>query len=522
MAFKAHLHAAPLIIAAAVTASPLAAGDLSLRLREDPETLYNVDTVSLTAGTVANTYFLERLVYFDADGSPQPWLAESWEMSPDQTVITFALRDGVRFHDGTPFDAAAVAAHFSTILDPETASPQLARMGPLTSVEATGPMEVTFTYSEPFAPAFMAIAGNGGGINSPTAVAAAADNYGRAPVGTGPFIFEAWQPGSRIEMRRNPEHRQFRTDVQNTGLPQVGRIVLHVIQEDGVAQAALETGELSAAELTADAIPPFADNPDFNLVLNKTSGNLVFVEFNQYEAPFDEAEFRRAVGYAVDREAAVLAAWGGYGSAALSPLSAAIPGHDADVAASLGTPYNPQKAVEMLDSLGWVDTNGDGTRDRDGQEAEFRFVSYAGFTHIDRTMQVIQANLKDVGISVSLETADWGAFYPSLLNDGWHMSLMRWTDSDADVLSQLFSGGGHRKKLLPDADLDATLQRCSTTLDPASRRVCISEAQKRLLENMTIVPVLTSWGVAATQKSVTGYGYDYLGFLNVADIMIEE
>lgn len=520
--FKSHRRAAPLILAAAFAATSLPAQELSLRLTEDPETLYNVDTVSLTAGSVANTYFLERLVYFDADGVPQPWLAKGWEVSADQTVIIFTLRDGVRFHDGTAFDAAAVAAHFSAILDPERASPQLARMGPLVSVEATGPMEVTFTYSEPFAPAFTAIAGNGGGINSPAAVAAAGGSYGRAPVGTGPFIFEAWRPGSRIDMRRNPEHRQFRNDVQNTGQPHVEHIALHVIQEDGVAQAALETGELSAAALSADAILPFADNPNFDLVLNKTSGNLVFVEFNQHEAPFDEPEFRRAIGYAVDREAAVLAAWGGYGSAALSPLSAAIPGYDAAVAAQLGTPYDPQKAAEILDTLGWIDSNGNGTRDRDGREAEFRFLSYAGFSHIDRTMQVIQANLKDIGISVSLETADWGAFYPSLLNDGWHMSLMRWTDIDADVLSQLFSGEGHRKKLLPDADHDAVLQRCSTTLEPVSRLACISEAQRRLLETMTIVPVLTSWEVVATQKSVTGYGFDYLGFLNVVDIMIEE
>lgn len=521
MALKAYFKMTASVLAAALCVTSLQAQDLSLRLTEDPETLYNVNTVSLTAGNVINNYFLERLVYFDADGAPQPWLASGWEVSADQKVITFALRDGIMFHDGTPFDAAAVAAHFSTILDPATASPQLANMGPLTSVEATGPMEVTFTYSETFAPAFSAIAGAGGGINSPSAVAAAGESYGRAPVGTGPFIFERWLPGTLIEMRRNPDYQQFRSDVKNQSLPHVERIVLNVIQEEGVAQAALETGELSAAGLSADTIPIFADNPDFNTVLNKSSGNLVFVEFNQQEPPFDNADFRRAIGYAVDREAAVLAAWAGYGGAALSPLSAAIPGFDAAVADKLGTPYNPEKAAEILDGLGWVDSNGDGTRDKDGQEAEFRFLSYAGFTHIDRTMQVIQASLKDIGISVDLETADWGAFYPSLLEEGWHMDLMRWTDSDADVLNQLFLGSGHRQKLVPSEELDATLTTCSSTMEPQARLDCISKAQTLLLDNMTVVPVLTNWGVIATQKTVTGYGFDYLGYLKVTDIKVE-
>jgi peptide/nickel transport system substrate-binding protein len=516
------LNSAAVIVALGLGASSLQAQELSLRLTEDPETLYNVNTVSLTAGDVINTYFLERLVYFDDSGAPRPWLASGWDVSADQKVITFTLRDGIVFHDGTPFDAAAVAAHFGAILDPANASPQLANMGPLVSVEATGPMEVTFTYSDTFAPAFSAIAGSGGGINSPTAVEQAGDGYGRAPVGTGPFIFERWLPGTLIEMRRNPDYKQFREDVENTGLPHVERIVLNVIQEEGVAQAALETGELSAAGLSADTIPIFADNPDFNTVLNKSSGNLVFVEFNQQEPPFDDPEFRRAIGYAIDRESAVLAAWAGYGGAALSPLSAAIPGYDPAVAETLGTPYDPEKAVEILTGLGWVDSNGDGTIDKDGMEAEFRFLSYAGFTHIDRTMQVIQANLKDVGISVDLETSDWGAFYPSLLNDGWHMDLMRWTDSDADVLNQLFLGDGHRDKLIPDPVLDETLVRCSSTMEPQERLDCISQAQRILLENMTVVPVLTNWGVVATQKNVSGYGFDYLGFLKVADIKVEE
>lgn len=499
----------------------LSAQTVSLRIGEDPETLYNVNTVSLTAGDIINSYMLERLVYFDRSGTPQPWLASGWTVNDAQTEITFTLREGITFHDGTPFDADAVAAHFGAILNPDTASPQLAIMGPLEAVTATGPLTVVFRYTEPFAPAFSALAGSGAGINSPAAVAAAGDRYGRAPVGTGPFVFERWIPGTRLEMVRNDTyHATPRSDRTNTGLPQVERIVLNVIAEEGVAQAALETGELTAAALSADVIPMFADNPDFNVVINRSSGNLVFLEFNHQQPPFGDAEFRRAIGFAIDREAAVDAAWAGYGVPAFSPVSAAIPGHDPAVAETLGTPYDPARAREILTGLGWTDSNNNGTIDRDGVEARFTIRSYAGFTHIDRTLQVIQANLADVGMAITLETSDWGAFYPSLLEDGWDMNLMRWTASDADVLNQLFLGNGHRNKLTPNPQIDAILTRCSTTMEPVSRLGCISEAQVALLETMLVVPVLTNYTVVATQSDVTGYGFDFLGYVNPVDIRI--
>jgi len=511
----------PVFVAGITAALPAMAQTVNLRLGEDPESLYNVQTNSLTANGVIN-YVLERLVYIDQSGTPQPWLSSGWTVSDDQTQITFTLREGLTFTDGTPFDPAAVVAHFNTVLDPAVASPQLATQGPLTSVEATGPMTVVFTYSEPFAPAFNALSGVGAGINSPTAVAAAGSDYARMPVGTGAFIVEQWIPGTSITLVRNDDfHEQFRSDIQNPGPAHVERIVLNVITEEGVAQAALETGELSAAALQADAIAQFVDNPDFRTIINKSSGNLTFLEFNQQTAPFDDARVRMAIGHAIDRDAAVMAAWDGYAQAAFGPLSAAIPGYDQAVVDELGTPYDPEKALALFAEAGWTDSDGDGILDKDGAAASFTILSYAGFTSIDRTLQVIQANLADIGVPVDLQTSDWGAFYPSLLEDGWDMDLMRWTWDDADVLNQIYAGDGHRDKLTPNADIDNILNRCSTTMEPAARLSCVSDAQRALLENMTAVPILTNWEVVAVQSNISGYGFDHAGYLLATDIKVE-
>ena len=111
---------------------------LHLRLGEDPETLYNVKSISLTVNSTLGSFIIDRLVYFDEQGKPQPWLAESWTVSEDQKELVFKIRTGIKFHDGTPFDAAAVKFQFDQIMDKSNASPLLPLLGSLQTVVASG------------------------------------------------------------------------------------------------------------------------------------------------------------------------------------------------------------------------------------------------------------------------------------------------------------------------------------------------------------------------------------------------
>ncbi|HEY2132425.1 MAG TPA: ABC transporter substrate-binding protein, partial [Acetobacteraceae bacterium] len=213
---------------------------LHFRLGEDPETLYNVKSFSLTVSSVLGPYLLDRLVYFDASGQPKPWLAESWTVSEDQTEITFKLRTGIKFTDGTDFNAAAAKAQFDAVMDKKNASPLLPLLGSLQTVEAPDATTLRFTFAKPFAPFLSNIAQASFGFNSPTAVAKYGDQYGRHVVGTGPYMLKSWDPGSEIVLVRNPNYHQYRGDAVNKGAPIADRIVLTVISEEGVAQAALE------------------------------------------------------------------------------------------------------------------------------------------------------------------------------------------------------------------------------------------------------------------------------------------
>lgn len=514
----------PQIIREVITPTPIPKGGdtLHFRIEEDPETLYNVQTISLTADGVMGNYLLDRLVYFDAEGSPQGNLAESWEVSDDQREVTFKLRQGVKFHDGTDFNAEAVKFHFDSIMDPANASPVLPYIGSLKEVILVDEYTAQFVFEEPYAPFFINMSYSYGGINSPTAVKQWGAEYGRHPVGTGPYMLDQWIPGSQITLVRYPDYQQFRTDAINRGAPLAEKIILTVIPEAGTAQAALETGEILVSALSADNVARFIGDPAYNVVVDKAATNLTFLEFNYAKPPFDDPLFRRAIGHSIDREAAVRAAWNGYASVALSPLAVGIPGHDPNVGEENGTPYDPDKAREIFTELGWVDSDGDGWLDKDGQPAQFLIRSYAGFVTISRALEVIQANLKSIGIDAQLETSDWGAFYPSLLGEDWDMDLMRWTWGDPVVLSDLFRSPGHRDKLTSNPQIDDILDRCDTTMDPVARSECAGEAQKALLEETIAVPILTNWAMFVTRGEVRDYTLDFSGYLIPGDVWLEK
>jgi peptide/nickel transport system substrate-binding protein len=496
------------------------AGDvLHLRLGEDPETLYNVKSFSLTVANTLGSFLLDRLIYFDADGKPQPWLATSWTVSDDQKAITFKLHDGVKFTDGTPFNADAVKFQFDAVMDKANASPLLPLVGSLQTVEVVDPLAVRFTFAKPYAPFMSNIANAGFGFNSPTAVKKFGDQYGRNVVGTGPYMLKSWQAGIEMQLVRNPDYKQLRADALNKGTAYADGVMLTVISEEAVAQAALETGELSAAGVAADAIDRFVHDPKFTLVLNKIVTNLLFIEFNETRKPFDDPNVRRAIGYAIDRDAAVKAAYNSYADPALGPMAVGIPGYDPAVGKDLGTPYDPAKAKALLLQSGFT-AGADGTLNYGGKPASFTLKSYAGFETIDRTLAVIQSNLAAIGIKISLETSDWGTFYPGLLKGDWDMDLNRWTYSDPSILTVLFRSPGHRKMTLANPALDETLDRCDTLMSPDVRFKCVSEAQKALAQNETIAPVLSNWFVVVTQANVKDYHLDYFNYLIPGDVRI--
>ena len=367
--------------------------------------------------------------------------------------------------------------HFDRILDPKNTSPSKAYFKPLQEVVVIDPFTVKMVFSEPFAGLWNILNYAYAGINSPTAVEKWGDQYGRHPIGTGPFMLKEWIPGSSLTFVRNPNYVQVREDAINKGPALLAQFKFLVIPEDGTAMAALTTGELDASILNADTLPQVENNPLFTISVDKNSTSLHFIEFNCEKAPFDDPQFRTAIGYAVDRDSIVLSSRGGYSTVVYTPLATGLSGYDASIGEKYGTPYDPDKARQMLTDLGWIDTNNDGIREKDGKNAEFEMRSYTGYTYVIRTLEILQQNFLDVGISLDITQSDWGVFYAGLKLNSLDMDLMRWTWGDMDVMTVLFRSPGHRGHILEDVELDTVLDAIGTTMDYDQRLEIARQAQ---------------------------------------------
>jgi peptide/nickel transport system substrate-binding protein len=496
----------------------LAGGTLKVRSAIEPETLFNGITISGTPNDILGSFLLERLVSLDTNGDLKPWLAKTFSFSDGGKVITFKLRDGITFHDGTPFNAAAVKAQFDFVLDPANASPTRSFLGPLKKVETPDDETVEFTFSEPYAPFMNNIAQASFGINSPTALKKEGPSqYGRHPVGTGPFQFDSWVPGSQIRLVRYPSYQQFRTDVTNKGPAIADDVVISIIPEATVAAAALETGELNAVVLPPDEVKVFENDPAYNVISIKNDDNLIFLEFNQRRAPFDDPKAREALSYAIDRDSIVTAAFGSYAQPAYSPLSPGISDYDPAVGKDYGSKFDLERARELLRADGWT-MGSNGVLQKNGKEARLVIKSYAGFPYVDRSIAIIQQDLKKLGIELNVVTSEWGSYYPSLKNNDWDLNFLRWNWNDPGVLNNLFRSPGHRGAELPIPAVDDTLDRCNRTVEPTARKACVSDAQKELLQHNVVVPIAENFVMIAMRGKIKDYHLDFMGYLLSSDV----
>lgn len=205
-------------------------GTLLLASGIDPDALDPAKTIQLAADAINDSIY-DRLVYIGRDRLPHPWVAEKWEISNTGTEITFSIRQGSTFHDGNPLNGTAVKFSFDRILDPATASPAKAQMGTLQRVDLVDDWTVKFTFSEAYAPFFTNISLGYGGIVSPAGVQKFGDNFGKNPVGSGPFKLKQWNSGQEIVLERFADYKNYRADGANNGPAYLDDIRFKIISE---------------------------------------------------------------------------------------------------------------------------------------------------------------------------------------------------------------------------------------------------------------------------------------------------
>ncbi|MBW7883163.1 MAG: hypothetical protein H3C34_11085 [Caldilineaceae bacterium] len=493
---------------------------------EDPDSLDPHKTIMATASGI-QTWIYDKLFYIGEDGLPKGLLAESWTVSDDGKTLTVILREGRTFHDGTPVNAQAVEFTFNRILDPATAAPAKDQAGPLEKVTAVDDRTVVFEFSEPYAPFYFAATTSYFGIISPAAVEELGDDFGRRPVGSGPFMFEEWKAGQEITLVRNPDYVNVREDRDNEGAPYVDGIIFKNVPEVGTRIAALETGEINILGLSREAVPRFENDPEFKIISAEETASMNFVEFNYKRAPFDNPQFRRAFGLAIDKEAILAGAYGGFGTLNYNPYPNGNHVYDTAIGEQYGMKYDPEAAMQMLDELGWRDEDGDGTREAHGVEgvADNAPASWVCWTYPfeikQRECEIIQANMADIGVKIDIKLTDFGTMAAEMPKAEFDFDVMRWTWNEPVILSLLLKCPGW-EQLFCDENLDVMLNEADTEMDPVARLEKIKGLQQYILEQAIIIPFVSDWYITGSLANVNGLRYDATFGLTYDDVWFGE
>ena len=304
-------------------AQPRSGGELVLVSTEEPDTLDAQKTSAALTGLLMR-YLGDTLVTKDLRGNYTAGLARSWTVSRDGLTWRFELRQGVKFHDGTPFNAQAVKASVDRALAPETKSPIAgALFGPVASVQATGESTVVIRLKEAFAPFLDNLTDPRAMIVSPQAAQQLGDRFGRSPVGTGPFKFQEWRSADRIIFARNPEYQWGPAHV-HAGPPYVERLVLRIMPESAAQVAAFERGELSILPAPPTDVRRLQASGKYAFFTFLRKGVGLFIEFNVTKEPFNDLRVRRAMNFAVEKKSILQIALEGLGEVAHGPLPPSI------------------------------------------------------------------------------------------------------------------------------------------------------------------------------------------------------
>lgn len=503
---------------------PSQGGELSFALATSPDTLDPHRSGLAVSVRVIRTIH-DSLVVQLPDHTIKPWLATEWKVSEDGLSYTFKLREDVKFHDGTPFNAEAVKYNFDRILDPATkASNAAALLQPYQSSEVLDEYTVRLNLATPS----RAFLGNLSqallGIVSPAAAQKYGDQLGQHPVGTGPFKFVKWEENAGIHVERNPDYKWAPELVTNQGAPYLDGIDFRIVPEEATRIGSVQSKQVLAAE----TVPPqhiltLEKDPNFQLLQTNTVGLPYTLFFNKDREPWNELKARQAVQLAVDVDTIVKTLYLGTYERAWSPLTPGTFGYDASLEQSI-KPDIP-KSNRLLDELGWV-RGEDGIRAKDGKKLTLRYVD--GTPNREKRNDIavmIQQQLKQIGIAVEVEiTKDIRTVVYT--NGDYDLYGNSQVNSDPNALYSFYHSydpkGQASLSRLNDPDVDQWLEQGRVEKDDAKRAELYQQVQQYIIDHAIILPIYVFPYTVAASNSVQGVLFDSLGYPLFNDVSLQK
>ena len=485
-----------------------------------PSSLDSVDSQDGNS-LVVSAQITERLVDFVPGGTDLvPSLATEWSANEDATVWNFKLREGVTFHDGTPFNAEAVKFNVDRWNDPS--HPYSGRDqgktfvpwgwvfgGPLgegnliAEVTVVDEYEVQFTLTQPapFLPALWAAVYFQ--FDSPAAVMEHGVAYGTpavGSVGTGPFKFVEWIEGERLVLERNDDYWN--------GPANVEQLVFRGITEPTARLAELQAGTVDIAVLlSVDDLASVEADPNLQVAIPETELNVGYIALHQGNEPLDNPLVRQAIAHAIDRDAIIEAFYGGLGVTAQGFVPSTMFGQPDPWPYT----YDPERARELLAEAGFPD----------GFSTEFCYmpVSRPYYPAPQPIAETIASYLADVGIEVELMTEDWTTYLADYQTGKFPMYMLGWNADYADpdnFLLTFFGPSAVTDLGWDDPETRDLLQQARQVADQDVRAGLYAQVGNNVAEAVAMIPFAHNRTLNAMRSNISGWVPSPLGYSSVS------
>lgn len=486
----------PTLMAALLSATALglaatgaSAKDLRIGLQSDADVL-DPDQSRTFVGRIVYASLCDKLVDITPDLEIIPQLATAWQLSDDGKTITMQLREGVVFHDGTPFNAEAVAANIerSKTLDESRRKSELASV---TSTEVTGDYEIKLHLAGPDATLMAQLADRAGMMLSPTAAAEAGADFGLNPVCSGPFRFEERVAQDKIVLKRF-------ADYWNADAISFDSVTFLPIPDTTVRLANLQSGDIDMLERLAATDLAQAKADASITVADAVSLGYQGITFNigngdKSDNPWgNDKRLRQALSYAIDREALNQVVFEGAFAAGNQPFPPTSPWYDTDYPVPA---RDVAKAKELLADAGYAD----------GIELE---VQVPNTTVPLQLMQVVQAMVAEAGINLKIVSKEFATLLADQSAGDFTASQIGWSgrvDPDGNIHGFVTTGGGLNDANFSNADVDAALNAARVAPDLEARKASYDAARDVLIDESPLVYLYHQTWIWALSDKVEGF-----------------
>ncbi|NOU57734.1 ABC transporter substrate-binding protein [Brevibacillus borstelensis] len=449
----------------------------------------------------------ETLVsYEDTNTTVIPGLAESWEISEDGLTYTFKLRQGVKFHDGTDFNAEAVKFNFDRWMDksnkyhnPEGFPYYNDMFGGykgdpdhvIKEIKVVDAHTIQFVLNRTQAPFLANLGMSPFAIASPKAIEGG--KLGDEPVGTGPFKFAGWKRNDIITLEKNP-------DYWNKGYPKLDKVIFKVIPENTARLTALTSGEIDLMDgLNPDDAEAVKENKDLQLLL-RPSMNVGYLAFNTEKKPFDNPKVRQAISHAINKPEMVKAFYSGLGEPATNPMPPSLWGYNDQIK---DREYNLDQAKKLLAEAGYPN----------GFKVQFMAMPVPRPYIPDgkKMAEAIQQDLKKIGIETEIVTMEWATYLEKTRLGEYEMCLLGWNGDNGDPDNFLYTLldkntiNGNNIPRYSNEEVHQLLLKAQSTSDQKERETLYKKAQELIFNDAPLVPIAHSTPPIAAKAGVTGY-----------------